>query len=176
MLKKSRFIDILAACVVFIGISSADAAPCAIKAPPSICFSPKGGCEALVVKAIRSASHSIRVAAYSFTSRPIAQALMDAYDNGVDVQAVIDAGQETAKSSQAPIVKKYGIPLRYDHVHAIMHDKYLVIDDEAVETGSFNFTNAAENNNAENARVDWCAPALARLYAKDWDKHWGHSK
>jgi len=55
-----------------------------------VAFSPHGGCTALVVKVINSTKHSIRVLAYSFTSAPIAKALVDAHKRGVDVQVVVD--------------------------------------------------------------------------------------
>src|SRR6185369_3641533 len=46
-------------------------------------FSPYGMCTALVVETIRSARHSVRLQAYSFTSAPIAGALVEAHRQGV---------------------------------------------------------------------------------------------
>ncbi len=37
-----------------------------------------------------------------------------------------------------------------------------------VEQGSFNYTKAAEESNAENDLVNWNNPKLAELYLKDW--------
>jgi hypothetical protein len=52
------------------------------KAPPSlppieVHFSPKGGCTEAVVKEINAAKMTILVQAYSFTSVPIAKALVE---------------------------------------------------------------------------------------------------
>ena len=47
-------------------------------------FSPRQGATALVVHTIDDARHTLRVAAYSFTSRPIADALIAARQRGVD--------------------------------------------------------------------------------------------
>src|ERR1035437_7092396 len=55
-----------------------------------VAFSPNGGATDLVIKVIHSAKTSIRVLAYSFTSAPIAQALVEAHKHGVDVQVVVD--------------------------------------------------------------------------------------
>jgi hypothetical protein len=44
--------------------------------PVGIAFSPSGGATELVVRTIESAKKSVRVAAYSFTSKPTAQALL----------------------------------------------------------------------------------------------------
>jgi phosphatidylserine/phosphatidylglycerophosphate/cardiolipin synthase-like enzyme len=51
----------------------------------------------------------------------------------------------------------------------------LVIDGLTVLTGSFNFTKAAEENNAENLLVIQDA-ALAAKYAQNWQTHLTHSE
>jgi phosphatidylserine/phosphatidylglycerophosphate/cardiolipin synthase-like enzyme len=44
----------------------------------------------------------------------------------------------------------------------------MVIDGKAVITGSFNFTVAAENRNAENVLIVHDDPALAKAYADNF--------
>lgn len=139
-------------------------------------FSPEGGAESLVLKTIRSAQKSIRVLAYSFTSKPIAEALVAAHKRGVDVRVVLDKSKRTEKYTSANFIANSGIPTRIDSQHAIAHNKVLVIDQQHVETGSFNFTVAAAKRNAENAIVIWNNPELADVYAKDWQEHWQHSE
>jgi phosphatidylserine/phosphatidylglycerophosphate/cardiolipin synthase-like enzyme len=144
--------------------------------PPAsveIAFSPDGGATALVVKAIRAAKHDIKMAAYSFTSRPIADALADAHRTGVDVEIVIDHDQlRKDEHSAVGWMAAQNIPVRVDIVHALQHDKYMVIDGKTVETGSFNYTFAAEQHNSENVIVLWDAPKLAAAYAADWQSLW----
>ena len=60
-------------------------------------FSPRGDSLQLVLKAIDSAKKSIHVAAYSFTSKPIATALVSAYKRGVDVQVIADKKSNSGK-------------------------------------------------------------------------------
>lgn len=62
-------------------------------------------------------------------------------------------GQRTAKYSSATFLRNMGIPIFIDDKHAISHNKFMVIDGHIVITGSFNFTKAAEENNAENLLV-----------------------
>jgi phosphatidylserine/phosphatidylglycerophosphate/cardiolipin synthase-like enzyme len=50
----------------------------------------------------------------------------------------------------------------------------MVIDGQTVITGSFNFTKAAEERNAENLLVIQDAD-LARKYAENWRNHLKHS-
>jgi phosphatidylserine/phosphatidylglycerophosphate/cardiolipin synthase-like enzyme len=67
------------------------------------------------------------------------------------------------------------VPTWIDAKHAIAHNKIMVIDSHTVLTGSFNFTKAAEVNNAENLLVIDDA-ALAKKYADNWQKHLAHSE
>jgi phosphatidylserine/phosphatidylglycerophosphate/cardiolipin synthase-like enzyme len=51
----------------------------------------------------------------------------------------------------------------------------MIIDDQTVLTGSFNFTKAAEEQNAENLLVIH-DPQLAAKYAQNWKQHLQHSE
>jgi phosphatidylserine/phosphatidylglycerophosphate/cardiolipin synthase-like enzyme len=116
-------------------------------------FSPQGGFSAAVVEQLDRAKQSIRVQEYSFTSPPIAKAIVDAKRRGLDIEILLDKGQRTEKYSSADFVAHAGIPTFIDAVHAIAHNKVMVIDGEVVLTGSFNFTKAAEDRNAEDLLV-----------------------
>jgi phosphatidylserine/phosphatidylglycerophosphate/cardiolipin synthase-like enzyme len=116
----------------------------------------------------------VLVQAYSFTSAPIAKALMEAHKRGVKVQVILDKSQRTEKYTSATFLQNVGIPVYIDDKHAIAHNKVMVIDGRVVITGSFNFTKAAEENNAENLLVIDDAQ-IAEKYAKNWQEHLGHS-
>jgi phosphatidylserine/phosphatidylglycerophosphate/cardiolipin synthase-like enzyme len=92
----------------------------------------------------------ILVQAYSFTSTPIAKALVEAHKRGVKVEAILDKSQRTEKYSSATFLANSVIPTFIDARHAIVHNKIIVLDRDTVITGSFNFTRAAEEKNAEN--------------------------
>ena len=51
----------------------------------------------------------------------------------------------------------------------------MIIDQETVITGSFNFTRAAEDNNAENLLIIR-SKKLAREYLESWEKHRAQSE
>jgi phosphatidylserine/phosphatidylglycerophosphate/cardiolipin synthase-like enzyme len=51
----------------------------------------------------------------------------------------------------------------------------MIIDAETVITGSFNFTKAAEESNAENLLIIR-NKRLASLYTKNWKEHADHSE
>lgn len=138
-------------------------------------FSPNGGCTDAVIKALDGAKQTVVIQAYSFTSAPIAKALVDAHKRGVKVQVILDKSQRTEKYSSADFVVHAGIPTYIDAKHAIAHNKVMVIDGETVITGSFNFTKAAEEHNAENLLIIH-SKELAGKYTANWQAHIEHSE
>ena len=117
----------------------------------------------------------ILVQAYSFTSAPIAKALLNAHKRGVQVQVILDKSQRTEKYSSADFLANQGVPTMIDAQHAISHNKVMIIDGETVLTGSFNFTKAAQEKNAENLLIIR-DPALAAQYTQNWQAHAQHSQ
>lgn len=138
-------------------------------------FSPDGGCTDAVVAELAHAKKSVYVQAYSFTSAPIAKVLVEAHKRGVHVEVVLDKSQRSEKYISATFVSNAGIPCTIDAKHAIAHNKIIVIDETVVVTGSFNFTKAAEEKNAENLLVLHDA-ALAARYLTNWREHQSHSE
>ena len=155
---------------------SAFAAPAPTNTPDSVqvYFSPNGGCTAAIVAELAKAKTEILVQAYSFTSKEIAKALIDAHLRCIKVQVILDKSNLTEKYSAADFVAHANIPIMIDSEHAIAHNKVMVIDVETVITGSFNFTKAAEEHNAENLLI-LHDKTLAAKYAANWRDHAAHS-
>jgi phosphatidylserine/phosphatidylglycerophosphate/cardiolipin synthase-like enzyme len=138
-------------------------------------FSPDGGCTEAIVRELGKAKSTVLVQAYSFTSAPIAKALVEAEKRGVKIQVILDKSERREKYTEADFLLHAGVPTWIDAKHAIAHNKIMVIDSHMVLTGSFNFTKAAELNNAENLLVIDDA-ALAKKYTDNWEKHLAHSE
>ena len=139
-----------------------------------VAFSPNGGATELVVKTINNAKQSIKVAAYSFTSKPIAHALLSAKRRGVDVKVVMDE-ESNRKYTAGTYLANQGVEVRIDGHETIHHNKFIVVDGKTVELGSFNYSDAAEKKNAENVLVVHNNPQLAQKYETNWEVHWGHA-
>jgi phosphatidylserine/phosphatidylglycerophosphate/cardiolipin synthase-like enzyme len=150
----------------------------AVRPPPAITshFSPKGGCTEAVVQEIQRARREILVLGYSFTSRPISQALVDAKLRGVHVEVILDHSNEKEEHTDLQFLLEQGLAPLIDPTHAIAHNKVMVLDGKVVLTGSFNFTNQAEHENAENLLVLKGHPDLVAAYRKDFTGHKGHSR
>ena len=141
----------------------------------AVFFSPKGGCTEAVVEELGKAHETVLVQAYSFTSAPIAKALVEAHQRGVRVEVLLDKSQRTERYSSATFLIHAGIATFIDARHAIAHNKVMVIDGQTVLTGSFNFTKAAEEKNAENLLV-LRGKELASKYTANWREHRQHSE
>ena len=143
--------------------------------PVQVYFSPRGGAQDALVATIGQAKDSIFVQAYSFTSAPIAKALVDAAKRGVKIEAILDKSQRSERYTGATFLRNEGIPVYIDNKHAIAHNKVMVIDGTIVVTGSFNFTKAAEEKNAENLLIIQ-DKEMAKIYMDNWEKHKEHSE
>lgn len=143
-----------------------------------VAFSPDEGSERLVMKAIDSANSEIRMLSYSFTSAPVVAALVRAKKRGVDVAIVVDyknnISEDRSGKARAALgaAAAAGIAVRTISVYPIHHDKNLTIDRAHVETGSFNYSDAAAHRNSENVIVLWNNPQLAQVYLKHWERNW----
>ena len=101
---------------------------------------------------------------------------MEAHKRGVDVQVVLDKSNLSSKYSSATFLSNVGIPVRINSRYAIMHNKYIVVDGMTVQTGSFNYSSAAESKNAENVLVITGNEKLADDYLINWQKLWDESE
>src|SRR5439155_20216459 len=102
-------------------------------------FSPHGGCTEAVVDAVSRATNAVLVQAYSFTSAPIAKAVVEAQRRGLRVSVILDKSQRTEKYSAADFLNNSGVATYIDARHNIAHNKIIIIDSRIVLTGSFNF-------------------------------------
>ncbi|OJW70345.1 MAG: hypothetical protein BGO68_00960 [Candidatus Amoebophilus sp. 36-38] len=132
-------------------------------------FSPGGECIKFIQQTIAMAQKHIFVQAYAFTSRPIAQALIEAHQRGVSVKVLVDHSQLAARGSQIKKIVDSQIPIAIDIVLGIAHNKVMIIDDLYVLTGSFNWTNAAAYRNAENLLLITDRD-VNKIYRENWEK------
>lgn len=138
-------------------------------------FSPNGDAQELILSAIKQSKKSILVAAYSFTSKPIALALRDAHKRGVEVKIIADQKGNSTKYSAVTFMANQGVPIRVNGNYQIFHHKFMVIDGKHLETGSFNYSNAAQTKNSENVLILWDVEDIAKIYTQKWEQLWNES-
>ncbi|MBI3897516.1 MAG: phospholipase D family protein [Gammaproteobacteria bacterium] len=167
-------IALLALYVAHVTARAEDAQPLPAGATYEVGLSPYGGALDLVLNGIHSARRSIRVAAYSFSSKPIAEALLEAQRRGIDVKVVADE-KSNRNYSATKFLANQGVPVRLNGNYPIFHHKFMVIDNDTLETGSFNYSKAAAEKNAENVLLLSHVPTLAAKYAGEWQRLWNEA-
>ncbi|WP_427914895.1 phospholipase D family protein [Ramlibacter sp. MMS24-I3-19] len=143
-----------------------------------VAFSPDEGSENLVLKVIGTARQDIRMLTYSFTSAPVARALLEAKKRGVDIKIVADQRNNTSEDRSGKsraalsLLTEAGADVRLISAYPIHHDKVLIVDGETVELGSFNYSDAAAHRNSENVLVNWSNPQLAKVYLEHFARNY----
>jgi len=100
-----------------------------------------------------------------------AQAIVKTIDASRSV--LLDQKSDHTNRYVIDLLNNAQVSMRLDGKHAIAHNKVMLIDENIVITGSFNFTNSAETRNAENFLI-LKSTALAKRYKEEWLKHWAH--
>lgn len=141
-----------------------------------VLFSPDDGVASRVYDILNEAEKSIYFLAYSFTSDDLGQIIRTQAENGVNVAGVMDDGQVKSNiGTEYDLFKRAGLNVLVDNNEGLMHHKTIIIDDQIVITGSYNFTNSAETRNDENLVVLY-NPIIANFYMKEFDRIYGQAQ
>jgi len=128
------------------------------------CFSPDDKCMDLLVRVISKAQKNIFFLAYSFTSDPLAKALIERSSHGVVVKGVMESSQAISNiGGDYGLLLSAGLDVRLDGNPNQMHEKVMIIDERSVAVGSFNFSNSAVTRNDENLLII-DSPQIAAIY------------
>ena len=138
-------------------------------------FSPNGGCQEEVVAQLTKAQKTIDIAMYSLTSREIAQAIVKAKERNIKIKIVLDRSQILDHFSKFKYLLNKGVDVKFHLGAGLMHNKFAVIDDRILLTGSFNWTVSAQKKNAENLLV-LSDKELAQKYIKQFKVLWSQKR
>jgi phosphatidylserine/phosphatidylglycerophosphate/cardiolipin synthase-like enzyme len=117
-------------------------------------FSPDDGIEQVIISRLKTAQSSIYFLAFSFTSDPIADALLDSTRRGVRVTGVMEESQVNSNTgTEYENLRLGGVDVRLDGNRRNMHHKVFIIDERIVIVGSYNFSASAERRNDENLLI-----------------------
>ena len=121
-----------------------------------------------LIDVINKTQRSLDIAIYELNLDEIGDAILAARDRGVNVRIVTDT-DEIEELETLIRLNDEGIPIVPDERSAIMHNKFMVVDGQAVWTGSWNFTpNDTYRNNNHGIYIQ--SPELARNYATEFEE------
>ncbi len=167
--KVLSFTIILSAFFVFPSLAKPYPEPMLAEGQVIAAFTPEHDIAQLISDQLSEAKKEVMVLAFIFTNRKITEALIRTHKRGVKVEVVADR-EQTFNVSQSTIrdLVAAGVPVWLDNRFTAAHNKVMVIDKEIVITGSFNFTQSAQNRNAENVLVSLNARKLAARYTENY--------
>ena len=135
----------------------------------SAMFAPADPITDQIIEQIGAAQQHVDVLAFAFTSDLIADALVEARARGVQVRVVMERRNSVGTGSEFARLHDAGIDVLPDGNCFVMHHKVMVIDNERTITGSFNFTDAAQDQNDENILlID--DESVAALYNAEFER------
>lgn len=129
--------------------------------------------EQAIIQELEKAKESIYFALFTFTSKEIAQAIIDKFAENLEIKGVLEKAQN-GPFSQYDSLKRLRVPVRWDRNFYFMHHKFFIIDQKIVITGSFNPTWSANYRNRENLIIIY-SPSLASQYEEEFNRLWKES-
>lgn len=136
-----------------------------------ICFAPEDNCSQQVIELLKTAKSSIRFMAFSFTQQEIAAIIIQQAISGIDIQGVIESQMSVTSYSVYDELLEANINVIKDKNPDAMHHKIIIIDDEIVLLGSYNFTRNGDLMNDENLLIIH-NKEIAGMYLFEFEKIW----
>jgi len=122
-----------------------------------------------IIKLIKNAEDSVKVASFSFTHEELADELLKADINGLSVKVLMERKQRNGQNSQYTRLKDFGVDIKVDGNKYNMHHKFIIIDGKIVVTGSPNFSFSGFNRNDENFLIIY-DENLALRFVEEFDR------
>lgn len=132
-------------------------------------FSPQDRAVGRIVERIDGAVEQVRFLAFSYTSEPIAEAMISRLESGIAVSGVMESRNAGGTGAKFETLRDNGVEVLEDGNCYTMHHKVIIIDDRTVITGSYNFSRSAEEYNDENFLII-DDPAIARQYIEEFER------
>lgn len=136
-----------------------------------VLFSPQDECGKEILNRIGSAEKSIELAMFTLTSRALSNALLSAVKRGIVVRVFLDGENAEEYYSKAGFLTKNGVIVKLEKGEGLMHNKFCVIDDKVVITGSYNWTVSADLRNDENVIIIE-SDKIAKIFRVQFEKYW----
>lgn len=116
----------------------------------NVFFSPGTKIKESIIGILKDADSSVDLCVFTITDHELSRQIIDCHRRRIRVRIITDDEKTSAAGSDIPKIVLAGIPVKTDHSHYHMHNKFGIIDNRIVITGSFNWTYTATKHNQEN--------------------------
>ncbi|MBN1486830.1 MAG: phospholipase [Anaerolineae bacterium] len=137
-------------------------------------FEAEGDVRVRIIELIEGAQSEIEFMAFAFTDDDIAKALIDRAREGIPVRGVIEGRNAESTGADFGSLSKGGVDVLKDGNPYILHHKVIIVDDIVI-TGSYNFTASAANNNDENVLIVHSSD-IAAQYRQEFERVYKQAK
>lgn len=155
---------------------------CGASCPPSctvetLFVSPAvdGVIEARLIAILDAATRTVDLTLYSFTDDQLGDAVIRAHQRGVLIRVIRDGAQSAGSGDENDQLRGAGIEVIVENLRGSMHHKFLVVDGTITVTGSYNWSDAADQSNFENVVVIVCAE-VADDFTAEFNRIWNALK
>ena len=129
----------------------------------------------VILSLLHEASSSIDAALYRFNHPGLARGLEEAVQRGVRVRLLVDGNKYKESRTTQELLTGAIIPFRLAFGRrgrgSKMHHKFVILDQQTVLTGSYNWTMESEDENHENLLI-LRDPEPVEAYAREFEALW----
>ncbi len=133
----------------------------------------------IVVQLIDRANASVDFAVMGFSKKTIINALERAYHRGISLRFVGNSRHAFGRVRGYTVLDRLNVPTQVGNQNHIMHDKFFIVDDRFVVTGTGNITSTGFNHNDNNwVLIDspWVAADFKAEFEQMFAGRFGYSK
>ncbi len=142
--------------------------------PIQVLFAAEDDVADRLVELLETAEKSIHFMAFSFTHELIGETILSKSTDGVEVMGIFETRGSETEFSRLPVFYCAGLDVRQDGNPGTFHHKVFVIDQRVVVTGSYNFSNNADQSNDENVIIIENSD-IADRYLQEFDRRWSEA-
>ncbi len=136
-------------------------------------FSPGEDCRNLIIELINNAISNLDICVFTISDDLITSALIKAFENGINIRIITDNDKKNDLGSDIKELYYKGIDVHIDESSFHMHHKFMIVDQQLLLTGSYNWTRSAAKFNEENLIVvsdTQTANDFQLVFDSLWDK------
>lgn len=137
----------------------------------NVYFSPGKEIKETIAKLLNDAQTSVDLCVFTITDHELATRIIASQKRGVKVRIITDDEKVNDNGSEINKLKQAGIPIKIDHSHYHMHNKFGIIDKRVAITGSFNWTYTATKHNQENLLAT-SKFEIVKQYSDEFERLW----
>ncbi len=134
-------------------------------------FSPGDACRNIIINQIMYATNKIYICVFTISDDRITSAILDSHKRGKEVRIITDNDKSLDLGSDIARLAKEGISVKMDATPNHMHHKFMVVDNNALITGSYNWTLSAAKYNHENVLLTR-ESGVVKSFVKEFTQLW----